>query len=76
VKNTDLAYQIEEAYDLIHSSPAKSNDSVKQLEIKVQMAVHQIEILIENDQEIRILKFLHEIMNVVNERNRILNNLN
>jgi hypothetical protein len=76
IKNADLVFLLEEAYDLIHSSPAKSNEKVKHLEIKVQVAVNQIAISLQNNQEMQILKFLKEVIEIAHERNRILSNLN
>lgn len=76
IKNKELAYKIEEAYDLIHSSPAQSHSTVKNIEVNIQIQVSQIAQFIDMDDEIKVYPILQDICNGANERNRILKTLN
>lgn len=76
IKSKELAYKIEEAYDLIHSSPAQSHPTVKNIEVNIQIQVSQIAQFLETDEEIKVYPILQDICNAANERNRILKTLN
>lgn len=64
--------ELEKLYDLLHSSPAKSNDSVKKIEIDVSNRICELENLIRIKDITNVIDICENIISLVEERNSIL----
>ncbi len=67
--------EIEKAYDLLHSSPAKSHRSVEVLEMDIKNTISELEDAIKNDNTDEILQLVEKIISTTEERNRRLKTL-
>ena len=76
VDDKKLRKKIEKIYDLVHSSPAKSHDSVKDLEKNVISLIKSLGNEISNNNIKAAENIINEIEKTANERNRKLKTLN
>lgn len=72
VKDINLLKQIEYSYDLIHSSPINSNESVSQIENKLTELLDKILNDCENEKLENLSEDLRKLNNLVNQRNDML----
>lgn len=66
-----LKAKIESVYDLLHSSPSKSNLSVKELENSVMMMIGELGMILEENNLEEANKLVRKIQYAMEERNRI-----
>lgn len=64
--------ELENLYDLLHSSPAKSINSVKNIEIDVSNRIDELEVLIRMKDAENVIDICKNIISLVEERNSIL----
>lgn len=64
--------ELEKLYDLLHSSPAKSINSVKNIEIDVSNRIDELEVLIRMKDAENAIDICKNIISLVEERNSIL----
>lgn len=76
VDDKKLRKKIEKIYDLVHSSPAKSHDSVKDLEKNVISLIKSLGNEISNNNIKAAENIINEIEKTASERNRKLKTLN
>lgn len=62
---------IEQAYDLVHSSPSKSSAAAKSYEYDVMNRINDLESAVSSKDIEQSLKFAGEIVSLMEERNRI-----
>lgn len=67
---------LEKVYDILHSSPAKSNDAVKTLEAEMVNAVSVLEGIVMNGDKSNIIAAADQVISLAEERNRELKKLN
>lgn len=72
VSDKTLEKKIGEAYDLISSSPAKSNSTVKELEEAIFREVLYIENCDLSTNSLKVVEALETIISLANQRNNIL----
>lgn len=68
-KDKDLSKKIEEAYDLISTSPAKSSTNVKSLEDSIIQEINDLGNLDPNTQTVEMLKSVEMIISMAAKRN-------
>lgn len=68
----DTNKKLEKAYDLMHSSPAQSISSVKELETKILDTVAEIEATVKGDDFDIVSEKIEALTNLIEERNRVL----
>ena len=61
---------IEKTYDLLHSSPAKSNPSVHSLEREILSLTHELESAVYDKNVDSVMRIIADINANVEERNR------
>lgn len=71
-QNRTIYKKMEEAYDLIHSSPIKSNEQVMEYEIEVIRLIKVLGKNVDDGNEEEIEKTIQSIMRYAGERNRCL----
>lgn len=71
VPSGELKNRVEKLYDLIHSSPSKSNPSVRELENSVMMLLNELSINLEESDTDEVNKIINKIHFTMEERNRI-----
>lgn len=69
-KKTDRA--IEQAYDMLHSSPAKTIEAVSQIEVHIMDKISQLESVVTAQDLTAIVAISGEIVTLAEERNRTL----
>ena len=68
--------EIEKLYDLLHSSPSKSNSTVHNLEVTIVNLIEELESAISYENKDEAVKLAVEITKTVEERNRRLRQQN
>lgn len=68
--------EIEKLYDLLHSSPSKSNNLVHSLEVSIANRIEQLESAVSLEKKDEAMKLVTEINKTVEERNRQLKQQN
>lgn len=68
--------EIEKLYDLLHSSPSKSNSTVHSLEVTIMDLIEELESAISYENKDEAVKLATEITKTVEERNRRLRQQN
>lgn len=68
--------EIEKAYDLLHSSPSKSSNTVAPLESAILRTVYELENAISSDDDTTVISKSREIMSLAETRNDELKKLN
>ncbi len=68
--------EIEKLYDLLHSSPSKSNNLVHSLEVSIVNRIEQLESAVSFEKKDEAMKLVTEINKTVKERNRQLKQQN
>ncbi len=68
----DTNKKLERVYDLMHSSPAQSISSVKELETKILDTVAEIEATVKGDDFAVVSEKIEALTNLIEERNRVL----
>ena len=68
--------EIEKLYDLLHSSPSKSNSTVHNLEVTIVNLIEELESAISYENKDEAVKLAAEITKTVEERNRRLRQQN
>lgn len=69
--DSDLKKRIEKVYDLIHSSPSRSNSSARELESNVMMMLSELADLVDEENVDEAKKIARKILFTMEERNRI-----
>lgn len=67
--------EIEKAYDLLHSSPSKSNTSVKTLESDILNKITELKNAVDNNNKDATMSLCKEIIHLTEERNSIIKNI-
>lgn len=67
--------EIEKAYDLLHSSPSKSNTSVKALELDILNKIDELKNAVNNDNKDATMSLCKEIISLTEKRNSIIKNV-
>lgn len=68
--NRNVNREIEKLYDLLHSSPTKSNVTVRSLEIEISNKIATLENAILSSNQENIIAVCGEITLLIEERNR------
>ena len=68
--SSTLFIEIEKLYDLLHSSPTKSNVTVRSLEIEISNKIATLENAILSSNQENIIAVCGEITLLIEERNR------
>jgi hypothetical protein len=76
ITDKTIRSKVEEAYDLIHSSPTKSSTAVKTIEQEVTNEICNLEIAVKQSNLQSIPMIMDKICHLANERNRQLKLLN
>ena len=74
VEDKNINKRIEHIYDLLHTSPSKSNNSVKPFEKNIILLIDDLEGAVQRNDTNMIYSLSSEIENNVKERNRLLKN--
>lgn len=74
--DAELRRKIEKIYDLIHSSPSRSNPSVTDIENNVMMMIGDLAIAVEDGNVEDAGKLVRKIQFAMDERNRLLSLVN
>lgn len=64
--------EIEKAYDLLHSSPTRSNSSVKSIESDILDKIEELKNAVNTDNSTSIISLCKEIIRLTEERNSII----
>lgn len=70
ISDRETAKRVEQAYDLIHSSPVKSNTNVQLLEQQIISEIDRLEIFISRNNTEQIISIADKIFQLGSERNR------
>jgi len=70
ISDRDIAKKVERVYDLIHSSPAKSNPDVRSLEEEVINEIERLGSLVSQNEMEQIVSIADKICRLAEERNR------
>jgi len=69
ITDSEIAQKIERVYDLLHSSPTKSNTDVHLLEQKIISEIKRLEIIVNQNDTKQIATIADKIYRLVDERN-------
>lgn len=72
LQDKQLQKELEKTYDLLHSSPSKTNSSVYSIEQQIKEEISALEEAVYDFDKDEILRLTKSIQNLGNERNRIL----
>ncbi len=61
---------IERAYDMLHSSPTRSNEDVKSIETDILNKISELETAVRADETEKIIKISDDIVSLLENRNR------